>query len=172
MRAAPALAALLVAGAALAGCGGSKDDGGAVDLPGGTAPLRPGASTSTAPPAGSSVLAATLKGADEVPGPGDPKGTGTARLVLQPNGQVCADLDVSGLDAAPTMAHVHRGRHGASGPVVVTLPTPGVDGRGSGCTPADPTLVAEIAGDPAGFYVNVHTTTHPAGAVRGDLAKG
>jgi hypothetical protein len=40
----------------------------------------------------------------------------------------------------------------------------------SGCTTADPNLVAEIVANPAAFYVNVHNTDYPPGAVRDQLS--
>ncbi len=39
----------------------------------------------------------------------------------------------------------------------------------SGCVSADPVLIGQIIANPAGYYVNVHTTEFPAGAVRGQL---
>lgn len=148
-----------------AGCG-SEDTGGAVDINGGTPPLRPGATTV---PPGATVLTADLTGAEEVPGPGARDGAGTARLVLSPDGKVCAELATTRIDPA-TAAHVHSGAAGVAGPVVLTLPTP-QDGRASGCVTADATAVAKVAGDPAAAYVNVHTAAQPAGAVRGQLAR-
>ena len=148
-----------------AGCG-REDTGGAVDTNGGTPPLRPGATTV---PTGATVLTAELAGAEEVPGPGAPAGTGTARLVLTSDGKVCAELATTKTDAA-TAAHVHKGARGVAGPVVITLTAP-KDGRASGCVTADPTAVAQVAADPANAYVNVHTGTHPDGAVRGQLTK-
>ena len=38
-----------------------------------------------------------------------------------------------------------------------------------GCAPATPALIDEIIANPANFYVNVHTTEHPAGAMRAQL---
>ncbi len=40
----------------------------------------------------------------------------------------------------------------------------------SGCVSGvDPALIGEIIANPAGYYVNVHTTPFPGGAVRGQL---
>ena len=37
------------------------------------------------------------------------------------------------------------------------------------CSRVAATLIDEILANPAGFYVNVHTTEHPAGAIRAQL---
>src|SRR5206468_9087072 len=100
----PAAAALAVLLAASLGAGCGRDDnGGALDTGSGTVPLREGATTV---PPGAAVLTADLSGAEEVPGPGAKDGTGTARLVLTPDGKVCADLATAKVDPA-TAAHVH-----------------------------------------------------------------
>ena len=41
----------------------------------------------------------------------------------------------------------------------------------SDCASAEASLISEIAQNPAGFYVNVHTSDFPGGAVRGQLAQ-
>ena len=112
---------------------------------------------------------AALFGDEEVPGPGDPDGTGVATMRFDPDaGSVCYQLRVR--DIAPaTAAHIHRGAKGVAGPVVVSL-TPPTSGRSSGCTDASPSLVQELIDDPDGFYVNVHNTAYPLGAVRGQLS--
>lgn len=112
---------------------------------------------------------ATLTGASEVPGPGDTDGTGAAAVTIDAaTGEICADLRVENI-AAASMAHIHRGAAGVSGPVEVTL-TPPTSGTSSACTIALPALAAEIVANPAGFYVNVHNAEFANGAVRGQLA--
>lgn len=161
LRGAVTAAALVVLGAC-----GSEDTGGAIDTEGGSVPLRPGATTV---PAGATILNADLRGAEEVPGPGAPEGAGTARLVLTPDGRVCADLATTKIDPA-TAAHVHSGGKGVAGPVVIPLPTP-KDGRASDCVTGDPAAVAKVVADPGNHYVNVHTAAQPNGAVRGQLTR-
>ena len=75
---------------------------------------------------------ATLTGAAEVPGPGDADGAGKAILELNPGqNKLCYKLRATNI-AAATMAHVHVGAAGASGPIAVTLVAP-TDGSSSGC---------------------------------------
>jgi hypothetical protein len=115
-------------------------------------------------------LATTMTGAAEVPGPGDPDGSGTASIRLNPGqGEVCFELTVSGI-APATAAHIHVGAVGVAGPVVVGL-TPPTSGTSSGCVTADPTLIKAIIQNPEQYYVNVHNADFPAGAVRGQLSK-
>ena len=113
---------------------------------------------------------ASLSGAQEVPGPGDPDGTGSAMVWLNPDqNRVCYTLSVSNI-APATLAHIHRGALGVAGPVVVTLVAP-TNGASSGCTTATAALIEEIRSNPSGFYVNVHNTPFPGGAVRGQLSE-
>lgn len=125
---------------------------------------------------------ARMTGAAELPTAGDTDGTGAAAItfdIVTPgdpvNGaQGCWDLSYSGLTGTPTAAHIHRGAAGSSGPVV--FPATGFTGitanSASGCAPLDPALATEIMTTPAAFYVNVHTTDFPDGAIRGQLAAG
>ena len=117
-------------------------------------------------------LVATLTGLQEVPGPGDADGTGTAEFRVDPNdGQICWNLYVRQIDAA-TAAHIHGGGAGTAGPVTVTLATPGADGHSEGCAAVDPALARRIALQAHEYYVNVHSAAFPNGAVRGQLRGG
>lgn len=111
-----------------------------------------------------------LLGANEAPGPGDPDGSGTATITLNPGQEeVCFELTVSGI-APATAAHIHVAPVGEPGPVVVPL-TPPTSGSSSGCVSASRELIKAIIQDPSAYYVNVHNADYPAGALRGQLSK-
>ena len=113
-----------------------------------------------------------MTGAAERPGPGDPDGTGTADIRVEPaNGRLCWRLFAQQIDPA-TAAHIHRGAAGTAGPPVVTLTPPAADGRSEGCAPIDPALAAELTLRGHDFYLNVHNSAFPAGAIRGQLRGG
>ena len=114
-------------------------------------------------------LHANLAGANEVPA-GDPDGAGSAQLAINDTlDRICTDLEVRNIGTV-TAAHVHRGAAGVNGPPVVTLDAPDDDDSDDCDTVAD-ALLDEIIGNPAGFYVNVHTADYPAGAIRGQLTR-
>jgi CHRD domain len=110
------------------------------------------------------ILAFDLKGSSE------PNATGTAVIRIRKDaGLVCYRLHAANVTLPTVAAHIHRGAAGTNGPVVVPFTAPGADGNSSGCATADPALIDEIIGNLAGFYVNVHTKEHPAGAIRAQL---
>jgi CHRD domain len=113
---------------------------------------------------------ANLTGAAEVPGPGDPDGGGTVQVTLNTDkNEVCYDLTVTKIDDA-TAAHIHEGAAGKEGPVKVPFDAL-KGGAAKGCKTADAAAVKDIMGNPANYYVNVHSTAYPKGAVRGQLSK-
>jgi hypothetical protein len=119
---------------------------------------------------GGRPLATTLTGAQEVPA-GDPNGSGTASLRLNPGqGRICYTLTATGLSGMPTAAHIHVAPVGVAGPIVVPLQPP-VGGQVSACTTASRELIVAIIQHPENYYVNVHTTVHTSGAIRGQLGK-
>lgn len=127
-----------------------------------------------------SVLEADLKGRAEV-------GT-TSRLAGDPNGR--GEAYVFGVDGDLTTlcyvltvdkilpavaAHIHKGVAGANGPVVVNLAAP-ADGNAADCLTEGETgkfvgdqTVADILAHPEDYYVNVHNSEYPNGAIRGQL---
>lgn len=117
-------------------------------------------------------LDAELLGANEVGTPGDPDGSGTADITVNPGtGQVCFEITVEGLDPV-ILGHIHEAPAGSNGSVVVDFMLTQddfVDGTASGCTTVDRALAKEISKDSDGYYVNIHTTTVPSGALRGQL---
>jgi hypothetical protein len=111
-----------------------------------------------------------MTGAAERPDPGDPDGTGTASFRINPGqGEVCYTLTVSNIEPA-TAAHIHRAPPTDAGPIVVHLDAP-TDGSSSGCATVSRDLAKELIQDPGAFYVNVHNTPFPGGAVRGQLSR-
>lgn len=112
-----------------------------------------------------------LSGVTEVPGPGDADGTGSASITVDSaNSQICYTLFVQNLTLPAQAAHLHRGAAGESGDVVVPFDlAPDATGNAFSCVVVDPALLTEIAQNPTGFYVNVHTSDFPDGAVRGQI---
>ena len=137
------IAALMVASVCLVGCGGQR-------------------------------VETTLSGDQEAP-PVETSGTGTATAEL--DGQT---LTVNGtfeglqsdlMAAAGSAAHVHRAGRGASGPIVFNLNvTPNADNRSGSFTGTSELSADDLANYRNGdLYVNVHTTGHPTGEIRGQL---
>jgi hypothetical protein len=120
---------------------------------------------------GGVALTAALLGQNEVP-PADPDGSGTAAVTLNSGqGVVCFEISASNIALPATGAHIHQGEAGVNGPIVVALTPPDESGTSSGCVDADRGLIKDIRKDPTGYYVNVHTTEFPSGAIRGQLSK-
>jgi CHRD domain len=75
-----------------------------------------------------------------------------------------------GTIAGSAGAHIHLGAAGEAGPVVAPLLLTGSEhGVIAEGTLTNAALAAAILADPASYYVNVHTTVCPDGAVRGQL---
>jgi len=105
-----------------------------------------------------------------LPNAGDLDGTGTAHVVVNPGQErICYDITVSGI-AAPTRGHIHRAPAGTNGAIVVPFfEADAVDLND--CVDVTRALAIEIIQHPERFYVNVHNSEFPAGAMRGQLAK-
>jgi CHRD domain len=121
--------------------------------------------------AGGRPFTIPLSGANEVspagvPNQGDPDGSGTAVLTVNPGQEeVCWTIDVTGVEPI-TAAHIHVAPVTAPGPVVVPLsPSTG------GCVHVDRALARALITSPDDYYVNVHNVPYPSGALRGQLGR-
>lgn len=115
----------------------------------------------------SKTITGPMTGAQEVP-KGSPTGKGTARITLDSTkGQICFKLTWSKIKA-PVAAHIHKGAKGTSGPIVVPLFTK-APAKHAGCVKASSQQITAIIKKPTGYYVNVHTSDYPDGAIRGQL---
>jgi hypothetical protein len=78
-------------------------------------------------------------------------------------------VNTTGVEDA-SMAHIHTGRIGENGPVLVALEQ-SIDDVNVWSVPEGTTLNAEIFGVLAsgGHYVNVHTPANPSGEIRGQI---
>ena len=113
------------------------------------------------------TVTAKLTGAQEVP-KGSPAGSGHARVTLDSTkGQVCFTLAWSKIKP-PSASHIHKGAKGKAGPVVIAFFT-SAPAKHSGCVSAPKSTIAAIIKTPGAYYVNIHTSDYPAGAIRGQL---
>ncbi len=97
-------------------------------------------------------------------------------------GTVCFDISFRD-SGTPNRAHIHAANAQNAGPIVVPffdIQTPATlfdarheelesKSRTGGCVQASPELLAQIAADPANYYVNLHNARFPAGSMRGQL---
>ncbi len=114
---------------------------------------------------GDVMLSATLTGAAETPAASaDATGMFMGRLNAG-TGQLCYTLTSQNLTAL-TMAHIHVGAAGVAGPPVVVL-APSVPSET--CIAVDKDVAQKLVATPGDYYVNVHNTAYPKGAIRGQL---
>lgn len=110
-------------------------------------------------------LQALLAGTSEVP-KGAATGTGEAGITIT-GSKVCWEFtEISGIGKA-LASHIHKGKPGVAGPVVVPL---GGTYKAKGCTTSP--MAKAILAHPDDYYVNIHTAKFAAGAIRGQLSKG
>ena len=121
-----------------------------------------------AAPAGAAVkrLEANLKGSAAT----DADGGGKAKLRLnRATKRVCFTITVRNIDDV-VAAHIHR--HSDGGIVVGLIEAPAAGNRFTGCTEdVSKALIRRILRKPRRYYVNVHTTPFPGGAVQGTLRR-
>ena len=127
-----------------------------------------------------------LSGSEEVP-PVDTEATGSAEFKAPHFDNIGYSVNVSNIDKV-TAAHIHSGKTGENGPIVVTLfktdspssePMNGIltsgnitnadlEGPMAGKTLTDLNKAMELGET----YVNVHTEAHPDGEIRGQITGG
>lgn len=116
-----------------------------------------------------SGMTATLTGAAEVGG-GDTDGSGSSTVTLTSDTELSYTISVKDITLPAAAAHIHKGAAGANGPVVIGFSVvPDAAGMASGTATAEAAIIADIRANPQNYYVNVHTSDFPNGAVRGQL---
>jgi hypothetical protein len=105
-----------------------------------------------------------LTGEQEVP-PVQGSSSGSGTVTINNDGSVSASVSASGF--TPTAAHIHEGKAGTNGKVIVPFTKEGdkfVAPPGAKLTPDQ--MKAFKDGD---LYVNIHSAAHPGGEVRAQL---
>jgi len=166
-------AGIAVTAILIAACGGTA----AVSTP------TPTASPSPTPiPTVANTFKADLKAANENPPITDTESTcsGTATVTFTST-TAKFDVSITGCPAttAINIGHIHEGATGVNGGVKIdsTLKAGDITLTGGAVTfsrtsaPADPALITAIMANPAGYYVNFHSTAHGGGVIRGQLSK-
>jgi hypothetical protein len=123
----------------------------------------------------------TLNGASE-PGGGDPNGTGISKIsVKSKTNTVCVSTKkVFGVQLPSTGHHIHKGVAGVNGPIVVPLgqvtakpSKPGYPEKAGKsakvCGVGSAADILDMINNPGGWYVNVHSSQFPGGAIRRQL---
>lgn len=116
-----------------------------------------------------SVLAVDLKvkltGAEETP-PVTTSASGTGTIAIAADKSVSGTIKTTGIDG--TVAHIHVGAPGQSGPPIITLnkTADGVWSVPAGSKLTDEQYASFKAGN---LYVNVHSAEHKPGEIRGQL---
>jgi hypothetical protein len=119
------------------------------------------------------TLGAVLTGSQEVPARAVP-GFGNATVTFDATRQnVLVTITATNLGSAINNFHIHEAPAGTNGPIVLDIIGLGgtfTNGTMTGTFPIGAAVAQRMLQNPSGFYVNVHTTQFPGGAVRGQLA--
>jgi hypothetical protein len=112
---------------------------------------------------------ASLKGSQETP-PNKSKGTGSFTGTVVEKGKsktLTWKLTFKGLSGPATAAHIHMGKKGMAGNVIVPLCTPCKSGA-HGSAKVTEKIVSALEHHKA--YANVHTAKYPNGEIRGQVS--
>jgi len=102
---------------------------------------------------------------------GDPDAVGRVRLIVIPAAdKVCFQASWTRIDGTVVAAHIHLAPPGVPGPVVIPLFSGSFEStdRTHACVSANG-LADDILANPSAYYINIHSTVYPAGAVRDQL---
>lgn len=127
---------------------------------------------------GGTLLATSLRGANEVPVAGGPavgdKDGAAVEFIKVKGDKVSVAVTWRGT-GRPTMLHIHQGAKGTNGGVKVDFTKLLDKIKGHSVTGTvkvkDTALLDTLKSDPSAFYANLHTAQFPGGAVRGQLHK-
>jgi CHRD domain len=115
-------------------------------------------------------VGATLGAKAEVPAPSAPagaRGSFTGSYTERQDKAVLTwRLSFSGLSGPGTAAHIHMGKAGVAGPVILPLCGPCKSGQSGKATISKAVISALQSGK---AYVNVHTAKNAAGEIRGQV---
>lgn len=136
-------------------------------------PISAAAQADPMPQDGSRSFPVYLAG-DELRDGGDPKGWGMARLKLDPkNETACYLVNWTELDGVVTAFHLHAAPRRNNGPHWIDFFNgQHFNGQGheaSGCVHSSQGKILDVINDPSGYYLNIHTSAHKDGAIRGQL---
>ncbi|MGP4044820.1 CHRD domain-containing protein [Streptomyces sp. 2A115] len=127
---------------------------------------------------GGTILAASLKGANEVPVAGGPAvgdQDGAALEFVKVEGDTVSVAVKWRGTGKPTLLHIHQGAKGSNGGVKVDFTKLLENAKGRTVTGTvkvqDAALLGQLKADPGSFYANLHSAEFPGGAVRGQLHK-
>ncbi len=121
--------------------------------------------------AGTVNAKAKLNEKQVVPGPGAPKATGSATFeITKSKLKFCYDISFKKLNPAPNSAELHKGAKGDKGPKKFDLWTKTTNSPASACIKnLKKPVLNKIVNHPENFYVQLHSTKYPKGAIRGQL---
>jgi CHRD domain-containing protein len=111
---------------------------------------------------------------DELRDGGDSKGWGMARLDLDPEHETaCYVITWNRLDGVVTAFHLHAAPRRNDGPHWIDFFNGqhfnGQWNTASSCVHSPRGKILDTINNPSGYYLNIHTTAHKEGAIRGQL---
>jgi CHRD domain-containing protein len=173
-------ASIAAAAVVIAACGGTA----AAPSPSPTLAATTAPTTAPTPaPTPANTFKAELKASNENPPITDAEATctGTATVTFTAT-TAKFDVAITGCPAttAINIGHIHEGAAGVNGGVKIdsTLKAGDIALTNGAVTfsrtnsAADPALITAVMANPAGYYVNFHSTLHSGGVIRGQLTKG